>query len=286
MKAHERNTELLLFPEFMSQGYLLTEEIWNSAEPFDGPTTDWLCSSARKFNMYIGSSFLEARNGHFLNTFAFAGPSGKIAGIVRKRYPSMWEAYFFKGFEGDHVFETDFGRVGVGICFDNDTYKVASLISKGKPDIVFMPHSFCTPTVPNKLVALNDIDRLNSLPGKVAHLYHSLLGVPVVLCNKSGIWESPVPNKMFGSPKDFKFSGRSVIIDADGSDLAELGPDEDIGTGQVSLDPGFRRNEIVPKYSRYIYPGPTGREIIRLMEFQGYLKYAFSSRRKNKALSL
>jgi N-carbamoylputrescine amidase len=51
-----------------------------------------------------------------------AGPAGKIAGTFRKRYPSMWEASFFKGFSGDHTFETDFGRVGVGICFDNQTY--------------------------------------------------------------------------------------------------------------------------------------------------------------------
>lgn len=72
----------------------------------------------------------------------------------------------------------------------------------------------------------------------------------------------------------------------DGPTIAELGDDETIGTGQVSLVPDLRRNEKIPKNSRYIYPGPKGREIIKLMEFQGYLKYTFNNRRKSKALSV
>jgi N-carbamoylputrescine amidase len=285
-EANKKGAELLLFPEFMSQGYRLTEEIWNSAEPFDGATTRWLCETARQFNMYIGSSFLESLTGHFLNTFVLAGPSGEIAGTVRKRYPSMWEAYFFKGYSGDHTFETDFGRVGVGICFDNHTHKVASLIAKGKPDIVLMPHSYCTPTNPNKLSTTEDIERLKNLPLMVARLYNGFLGVPVIMCNKSGSWDSPVPNKILGIPKDFKFSGKSAIIDADGVTVTELNDQEAIGFGQVNLNPGMRKNDIIPKHSRYLYPGPIGREIIRLIELQGYLKYSFSRKRQRKASSV
>ena len=282
-EAHKKNAELLLFPEFMSQGYRLTQEIWNSAEPFDGPTTSWLTSAAKQFNMFIGSSFLEVNKGHFLNTFAFAEPSGKIIGVVRKRYPSMWEAYFFKGFKGKNVFNTDFGRVGVGICFDNHTYKVATTIAKDNPDLVLMPHSYCTPTNPNKITTINDIERLNGLPLTVAYHYNKTLGVPIILCNKSGNWNSPVPNKMFGTPSNFKFSGRSTIIDADGVTLSLLDDKEAIGFGEVNLDPSFRRSNLFPKHSRYIYPGPAGREIIRLMELQGRMNYFLSRQRKKKA---
>lgn len=282
--ASKNNAELVLFPEFMPQGYRLTNEIWNAAEPYNGPTTNWLCTTARGLNIYVGTSFLEARNGHFVNTFVMADPSGKIVGVVRKRYPSMWEAYYFKGAAGDHIIETEFGKVGVGICFDNHTYKVASLISKGNPDIVLMPHSYCTPTVPNKLTTMDDIERLKSLPVKVARLYNSFFGVPVLMCNKSGNWDSPVPNKIFGSPKDFTFSGKSAIIDADGDILVELDDHETIGYGRVNLDPALKKNGTIPKYSRYIYPGPAGREIIRLIEFQGYLNYTFNRLRKRSQM--
>jgi N-carbamoylputrescine amidase len=285
-EASKNGAELVLFPEFMPEGYRLTNEIWNSAETFDGPTTNWLCATAQKFNMYVGTSFLEAKNGHFVNTFAMSNPSGKIAGVVRKRYPSMWEAYYFKGTDEAHIFETEFGKVGVGICFDNHTYKVASLISKGNPDIVLMPHSYCTPTIPNKLTTRDDIERLKNLPLKVARLYNDFLGVPVLMCNKSGMWDSPVPNKIFGTPKDFAFSGKSAIFDADGNCLVELDNHETEGYGLVNLDPALKKNDTIPKYSRYIYPGPAGREIIRLMEFQGYLNYTFNRQRKRKSNSL
>jgi len=285
-QAGKNGAELVLFPEFMSQGYLLTKEIWDSGEPFNGLTTKWLCDTARQLNIFIGSSFLEANKGHFLNTFAMAGPSGKIVGTVRKRYPSMWEAYFFKGSDGKHTFETDFGRVGVGICFDNHTYKVASLLSDGNPDIILMPHSYCTPTIPDKMISVDDIERLNSRPGQVAHLYNDIIGVPIAMCNKSGSWDSPVPNKMLGTPKNFRFSGRSTIIDADGTTITELDDKETVGIGQVTLNPEFRKKTIIPKHSRYIYPGPIGREILRLMEFQGRLNYAFNKQRKQKAHSI
>lgn len=282
--AAKKGAELVLFPEFMSQGYRLTTEIWNSAEKFNGPTTSWLKATSKELNLCIGSTFLEAKNGHFYNTFAFAEPSGNITGIVRKRYPSMWEAYFFKSSDGEHVFETSFGRVGVGICFDNHTHKVASLIRKGKPDIVLMPHSYCTPVIANKLASAADIERLKNLPLNVARLYNEILGVPVVMCNKSGNWDSPVPNKIFGTPTGFRFSGKSAIINADGTILAEMNDEEGIATGKVSFNPEHKKDAAFPKFSRYVYRGPAGREIIRLMEFQGYLNYSFSCERKNKSL--
>jgi N-carbamoylputrescine amidase len=53
LEATKNGAELVLFPEFMSQGYHLTTEIWNSAEPFNGPTTRWLCATAKELNVYL-----------------------------------------------------------------------------------------------------------------------------------------------------------------------------------------------------------------------------------------
>jgi N-carbamoylputrescine amidase len=284
-QAAEKGAELILFPEFMSQGYWLGPELWDAAEPFDGPTTRWLCEMGKKYNCYIGSSFLEAKDGHFLNTFVLAAPSGKIAGTVYKREPSMWEAYFFKGVKGNHYIDTEIGRIGVGICFDNHTYEVASAIAASNIDLMLMPHSYCTPTVESKMTSRVDIDRLNSRPVEVAKLYNKLFGVPVVICNKSGKWDSPVPNTILGTPEDFSFSGRSTIIDADGTIKQQLDDKEDIAIATVELDGSLKRNSTVPKYSRYVYPGPLGREIIRIMEWSGGRSYNKSTLRKQKANS-
>ena len=100
-QAKTQGAACVLFPEFMLQGYRLTPKLWDAAERFDGPTVHWLGETARNLGVYVGTSFLEAKNGHFFNTFVLAEPSGKIAGAVRKRSPSMWEAYFFKGERGN-----------------------------------------------------------------------------------------------------------------------------------------------------------------------------------------
>jgi N-carbamoylputrescine amidase len=284
-QAQGQGAQLALFPEFMPQGYLLTSALWDSAEPFDGPTTRWLSETARRLGIYLGTSFLEARNGHFLNTFALAEPSGKIIGAVRKRNPSMWEAYFFKGERGNPYLDTDLGRIGVGICFDNHTHELASAMMQSNIDLMLMPHSYCTPTQPTKLTSQDDIGRLNSRPGLVARLYNEWFGVPVLMCNKSGAWNSPVPDTTLGVPQDFRFSGRSLLLDADGSLRGELGDEEAVLVGTVTIDPALKKQTRPPKYSRYIYPGSAGREIIRLMEWRGGLSYTFSKLRKTKALS-
>jgi N-carbamoylputrescine amidase len=285
-KSVRQNSQLILFPEFMPTGYRLTQEIWDSAELFDGPTTDWLCNTARLYNVYIGTSFLEMRAGDFINTFALASPSGKIEGKVHKRHPSMWEAYFFRGSEGLQYIDTEIGRIGVGICFDNHTFDVANAISACKIDLMLMPHSYCTPSIVTKMSSQADIDRLNGLPTTVATLYNKWFGVPVIMCNKSGTWNSPVPNRILGIPQNFQFSGRSVILDSDGALRNELGVEESVGTALIKLDPDLKKTSEIKRYSRYIYPGPAGREIIRLMEWRGRMSYRFSRKRREKARQL
>jgi len=285
-QAHEQGAQLVLFPEFMPQGYRLTPELWDAGEPFDGPTTRWLSETARTLGIYVGTSFLEANGGHFFNTFALAEPSGKIAGVVCKRNPSMWEAYFFKGKRGAQYIDTDLGRIGVGICFDNHTYEVASAISESNIDLMLMPHSYCTPTQPTQMTSQEDIERLNNLPVRVAGLYNKWFSVPVVMCNKSGTWDSPVPNNILGVPKDFRFSGRSTILDADQTVRGKLGDEEAVLIDTVMLDISKKKQTRPPKHSRYIYPGPLGREIIRLMEWQGSLRYSFNKLRQERASRL
>jgi N-carbamoylputrescine amidase len=282
-EAIKNGARLVVFPEFMPQGYLLTEELWDSAEPFDGPTTAWLKDTARQHNLYVGASFLESNGRDFLNTFALAGPDGRIAGAVRKRNPSMWEAYFFEGSRGPQAIDTEIGRIGVGICFDNHTFEVAEEISRARIDLMLMPHSYCTPTQPSRTVSQADINRLNGLPGRVARLYNEWFGVPVVLVNKSGRWDSPVPKTILGQPSGFAFPGRSAVIDSDGTVKAELGCEEGVAVAEVCLDPRRKRSSRPPKHSRYIYPGPAGREILRVIEAVGHLNYSLSGLRKQKA---
>ena len=50
-QAAAQGAQLVLLPELMPGGYCLTEAIWDTAEPFAGPTTRWLTGLARRLRL-------------------------------------------------------------------------------------------------------------------------------------------------------------------------------------------------------------------------------------------
>lgn len=92
--AVEKGAKLVLLPELMPSGYMATEEIWGSAETIDGNSVKWLLSTAKRFGIYLGFSFLEAEGEDFYNSFVLSSPEGKLLGRVRKSPPASIEAYF------------------------------------------------------------------------------------------------------------------------------------------------------------------------------------------------
>ena len=282
-QAANAGADLLVFPEFMPEGFRLTEELWDCGEPMGGPTERWLCENAKRTGMHIGTSYLRADGEQFYNTFALAAPNGCICGRVDKGSPSLWEAYFFAGGRGSHVIDTKLGRLGIGICFDNHTWQVAESIRQAKIDVMLMPHSYFTPDITSRLVSQNDLDRLRNLPGSVARLYNKQLGVPVLLVNKSGKWDSPLPTKLFPKAESSSFSGKSMILGADGAVLSGLESAEGLAVAEVELQRAVQPAAPFHKYSRYIYPGSMGREYIRFVEWTARRSYTRSAVRRQKA---
>jgi N-carbamoylputrescine amidase len=63
---------------------------------------------------------------------------------VPKQKPGSVEAFFFRGQFSSHVLETQLGRVGVGICYDNAFRFLADAVIAGDADILLMPFSAST----------------------------------------------------------------------------------------------------------------------------------------------
>ena len=118
-KAAAAGAQFVLFPEFMATGSYLSFDTWDSAEPAQGKSVQWLKSTSRRLHIWLGASFLEASGADFYDTFVLTAPSGNEAGRVRKQIPAGSEAYFFRGEVGPHVIATAIGKVGVGICAEN-----------------------------------------------------------------------------------------------------------------------------------------------------------------------
>ncbi len=94
-QAAKENAQIVLYPELMPTGYLMSKKIWDSAEPKEGPTVIWLRQTSKRLNLWMGTSFLEADEEDFYNTFVLTNPDGKDIIRVRKQTPAAMESYFF-----------------------------------------------------------------------------------------------------------------------------------------------------------------------------------------------
>jgi N-carbamoylputrescine amidase len=136
--------ELFYGPYFCAEQdprwYELTEKI-----P-DGPTTKLFCELAKKHGMVIVLPIYEEDNtGVYYNTAAVIDADGKYLGKYRKHHiphclPGFWEKFYFKpGNLGFPVFETQFCKVGVYICYDRHFPEGARALGLNGAEIVFNP---------------------------------------------------------------------------------------------------------------------------------------------------
>lgn len=95
------------------------------AEPIDGESTQRLQKLAKQYNMVIVSSILERDDRHggtIHNTSVVIGNRGNIIGSHRKNHiPRVGDfnesTYYMEGDDGHPVFETEFGKVAINICY-------------------------------------------------------------------------------------------------------------------------------------------------------------------------
>ncbi len=282
-QAKQERAQLVLLPEFMPTGYYFGEEFWESSEPMEGPTVTWLKQSSARLSIWLGTTFLEADGDNFFNTFVLTNPLGEVAGRIRKQTPALWEGYFFRGEISTHTIDTSFGRVGVSICFDSEIANITAILSNQSVDLVLMPHCYPMPATSSKM--FNKEKEIGYFQ-RITSLYAVLLGVPIVLANKCGPWESPIPGLLPVKATGHSFPGRSNIVDSDGTVKALLGDEEGVIVTDVTIDPAIKKHTVVPHNGRYIYPNRPQRAVIRLVEGMGRLGYELSTRRKSKARAI
>jgi N-carbamoylputrescine amidase len=281
-QAAEQGAKLVLMPEMMPGGYILNESIWDTAEPFDGPSTQWMRGLARGLGIYLGTSFLEAEGENFFNTFVLVGPDGEIIARVRKNPPASFEAYFFTAGADCHWFDTPLGRIGVGICFENALYERYRELHQAGIDLYLRPFSGASFEAKFP-VRQADADVLNAALREGTAEAARLMGIPVLMANKVGRLVSTLPA---GFPsQDIEFPGYSAVADSNGSLLGQLGPGEQgVVVGTVHLSPARKEAGLVPrKFGRWTAKMPWWSFIWLLTQRMGERAYKRSAVRRSKA---
>jgi N-carbamoylputrescine amidase len=277
--AASQGAKIVLLPELMPSGYTLTEAIWDCAEPFFGPTVTWLTQTAKRLDLFLGTSFLEVEGEDFYNTFALASPDGLVAGKVRKSPPASLEAFFYRAGTGSHVIETKFGRIGVGICYENLLYERLEGLYQASVDLVLQSAAAGR----LKPMKEGDIEHFDRMVQRIAPYHARALGVPVAFSDRTGKINTELPGD-FG---DFNstFPGYSQIVDSDGAVKARLGDEEGVIVAEVTLDPGRRQKKKPRCYGKmWAFPMPWFAFIWPETQQMGEQAYASNPRRREQAL--
>jgi predicted amidohydrolase len=185
-----------------------------AAQPVPGECTARISEKAAKHGCYIIFSLLEKSGNRYYNTALLFNRTGEIAGKYRKTHLALVEAE--KGITPGHtnpVFDTDFGRIGILICWDHWFPETARILRIKGAEIIF---------VPTQRNGAQDESILIQSQARAADN-----GVYIVV---SGVYG--------------KHAG--TIIDPSGKIIAETAPE---GTGFVSVDLDLSKEYLVPHLS-------------------------------------
>jgi N-carbamoylputrescine amidase len=114
------------------------------AETVPGETTARMGEVARRLGIVLIAPIAEAAGEKYFNTAVLLGTDGEVKGKYRKVHlPDLVgfreKLYFEPGDTGYPVFETEFARVGIYVCFDRHFPEGARALGLAGAEIVFNP---------------------------------------------------------------------------------------------------------------------------------------------------
>lgn len=139
-RAARMGADILAFPEVYPQ--LRATNFMAAAEPEDGGTLDHIRQLARENNIYIVWPRAEVdKTGQKHNAAVLVDRAGGVVGRYYKMFPTIdeMEGGIVPG-TSCPIFQTDFGRVAMIICFDLNFIEIRDELRQQRPDLVI----FCS----------------------------------------------------------------------------------------------------------------------------------------------
>jgi len=248
-EAAKKGAQIVCLPELFRTQYFCQREdtaLFDLAESIPGPTTDALAVVAREEKIVIVTSVFEKRSrGLYHNTAAVLATDGSITGIYRKMHipddPLYYEKYYFTpGDLGFKAFDTQYGRIGTLICWDQWYPEGARLTALQGASILFYPTAIgWHPDEKAEFgAAQHDAWRTIQRSHAIAN------GVFVAVVNRVGHEFGDIRgNRAEG--KGLEFWGGSFLSDPFGRVMAEASHDKEeilIGTCDLRQMEDIRRN--------------------------------------------
>ena len=237
-KAAKKGANIILLQELFQTPYFCIqydEDIFKLAQTFENnKILDQMSKIAKDLNVVLPISFFEKDNNAYFNSIAVINADGNILGKYRKSHipdgPGYLEKYYFNpGNTGFKVWETKFGKIGIGICWDQWFPEAARIMALKGAEILFYPTA-----IGDELMSKYDS---SSAWQRVMQGHAAANIVPVVASNRIG--SETVKDQTNG------FYGKSFICDRTGNIISEASNDkEEIIIAEIDIEENhlFRRN--------------------------------------------
>lgn len=139
--------DFVCFPELATTGYSLNERWAKFAEPIPGETTERLSKIASELGSYFicGIDELDRSTREIYDSAVLISPNGRLIGVYRKVHLWASEREYFRHGTEFPVFETKFGKIGIGICYDIEFPEAARSLASAGADLLFFPSAQMTP---------------------------------------------------------------------------------------------------------------------------------------------
>jgi len=239
-QAAARGAGIVCLPElFQTQYFCQREEaaLFDLAEPIPGPTTARLSALAQELHIVLIASLFERRAaGVYHNTATIFDADGSLLGLYRKMHipddPLYYEKYYFTpGDLGFRAFDTQVGRVGTLVCWDQWYPEGARLTALQGAHVLFYPTAIGWHPAEKAEFGEGQHDAWRTI--QRAHAIAN--GVYVAVVNRVGFETGDIRGKS-APGAGLEFWGGSFLCDPFGRVIAEGSREkEEILVGEVDL---------------------------------------------------
>jgi N-carbamoylputrescine amidase len=214
-RAAGEGANLVLIQELFETPYFCQDQLpenFELARPVEGNEgIARFQALARELDVVLPFSFFERANQAYFNSVAMIDAGGELLGIYRKTHipdgVGYQEKYYFNpGDTGFRVWDTKYGKVGLGICWDQWFPETARCLVLGGAEVLLYPTAIGTEPQYPEWDSRDHWQR--AMQGHAASNM-----VPLVASNRIGAER--------GQNSEMTFYGSSFIADETGAKVAE-----------------------------------------------------------------
>ena len=236
-EAADNGANIILLPELFERQYFCQEKRYDyydyALHLEKNPAVNRFKEVAKELGVVIPVSFYERDIDRLFNTVAMIDADGSVLGIYRKTHiPDdhfyQEKFYFTPGDTGFKVFDTRFGCIGVGICWDQWFPETARCMAVQGAEMLLYPTAIGSEPI-------LDVDSSGHWR-RVMQGHAAANLMPVVAANRIGVETVEPCKENAGQSSSLDFYGCSFIADATGDIIASAKQEETILYGEFDLD--------------------------------------------------